>query len=86
MKAGETLVGWWQPLPSWLKGITLLIAVPAWAFILVCIFDGNAKTGTALAAFCVFFAVTGLHIIFDIRNRKGHREPAIGLDIGTADD
>ncbi len=72
---------WWRTLPLWLKGLTLLVATPAWVFIIYCVLSGRAKTVAAFLAFAVFVAVTLVHIIFDKRNPRGDWE-SNGIDFG----
>ena len=74
-------LSWWQPLPLWLKAITVLVAYPAWLFIAYCVLTGQAKSIAAICAFVAFSITALLHIMFDRRNRRGGQEYHGGLDL-----
>lgn len=82
MEISASFKGWWRPLPAWLKGVTVLVAVPAWFVIVYCVLAGQAKSTSAFAGFASCAVVTILHIVFDDRNRRGIREPRGGIDLG----
>ena len=75
---------WWSGLPLWLKLVFLMIALPAWLFMVFCILTGESKSPAALAAFGVFGAATLLFIIFD-RRRGGAGHEGGGVEIGSSD-
>ena len=81
MEAGESYGYWWRPLPLWLKGVTVLVAYPAWFFGVYCILTGQAKSTAAFSAFVVFAVTALLHILFDNRNRRGGLEGHRGMDL-----
>ena len=82
MKLSASFKSWWRPLPLWLKGVTVVVAFPAWLFIGYCVLTMQAKSTSALAAFGTFAIVALLHIVFDDRNRRGIRKPPGGIDFG----
>lgn len=81
MEAGASYKSWWRPLPKWLKGVTVLVAYPAWILIVYCILTGHAKSTAALFAFVAFAITALLHVIVDSRNRRGDPEVHGGLDL-----
>jgi hypothetical protein len=81
MAVGASYKIWWQPLPRWLKAVTVLVAYPSWLFIAYCVLTGQAKSASALYAFSAFAIVAMLHITFDNRNRRGNRERHGGVDL-----
>lgn len=81
METLAPLRSWWQPLPLWLKLITVLIAFPAWLFIVYCVLEGQAKSPAAFFAFAAFTLCAILHITFDSRNRRSGRESSGGLEL-----
>jgi hypothetical protein len=81
METRVTLKSWWQPLPLWLKLVTILITYPAWFFILYCIFSGQAKSMAAIWAFGAFAFSAVLHIIFDSRNSQRGRHTHRGFEM-----
>lgn len=83
MNTRASFGSWWRPLPNWLKGMTLLLAFPAWLFIAYCVLSGQAKSAAACLAFVVFATVTILHLIFDRRNRRGDHERS-GFNISNS--
>lgn len=58
---------WWRDLPTWLKLLYLLVALPAWLFIVYCMLTNQNKSPAAYLAFGIFAATAALHIIFDRR-------------------
>ncbi|MCC2977944.1 hypothetical protein LK533_14830 [Sphingomonas sp. PL-96] len=72
---------WWQPLPAWLKLVTLVGIYPAWLFIVVCVCTGASKSKEALLAFGVCVIGTLLHIAFDHRDH-GNPQQRNGVDFG----
>ena len=80
MKNRASIKSWWQPLPVWLKGVTLLLGFPGWLFIAFSVLSGQAKSVEAFVAFAIFAAVTILNIIFDHHNRRGERKRS-SLDV-----
>ena len=81
MKASESYETWWRPLPLWLQGVAILVAFPAWLFIVFCILAGDAKGTAALVASGAFAATALLHIAFDDRNRRGGQERLDAADL-----
>ncbi|OHC93488.1 MAG: hypothetical protein A3H25_06680 [Sphingomonadales bacterium RIFCSPLOWO2_12_FULL_63_15] len=81
METRVTLKIWWQPLPLWLKLVTIFITYPAWFFVLYCIFSGQAKSIAAIGAFCAFAFSALLHIMFDSRNRQRGRQTHRGFEM-----
>ncbi|MFN3474384.1 MAG: hypothetical protein ACK4ZW_10100 [Blastomonas sp.] len=81
MKISQPFGHWWQPLPLWIKGVTVLVGFPAWFFIVYCAAIGNAKSTEAFSAFGVFATIVVLHIVMDSRNRQGIPERGGGADI-----
>jgi hypothetical protein len=82
MEDSSSFKSWWQRLPAWLKGATILVAFPAWLCIVYCVLTGQAKSTSAFAGFASFAVVAILHIVFDDRNRRGIRERHGGIDFG----
>jgi hypothetical protein len=72
---------WWQPLPVWLKAMTIIIAYPSAFFMAYLIFTGRSKSGQALIAFCVFAFVTLLHAVFDGRKQRSSSDGLSSFEI-----
>jgi hypothetical protein len=75
---------WWRCLPWWLKLVTLLVAFPAWAFIVYCVLTGQADSPPAYAAFVVFAICAALHIRFDRRDHGGGQDGSGGLEMSDS--
>ena len=73
---------WWLGLPLWLKLVYLLVAIPAWTFMVFCVATEQGKSTAALLAFGIFFGVALLNVAFDRRNRGTQRDVTSGIDIG----
>lgn len=79
----EAYRSWWQPLPAWLKLVTVMGIYPAWLFIVYCVFTGASKSQEAVIAFAIFAIGTLLHIAFNGRNRSsGQKEGGFNFSSG----
>ncbi len=75
---------WWRGLPLWLKAVDLILALPAWLFIVFCVVTGQNKSTAALGAFAVCVVSTLLHVTFD-RRRGGSGHEGNGFTVGDGD-
>lgn len=86
MERATSYRSWWQPLPTWLKTVTLCGAYPAFLYGIYCILVGQEKSWQAIIAFGIFAFCTILHIVFDRRNRIVGGEYGRGIDFFNGND
>jgi hypothetical protein len=60
---------WWASLPTWLRLIYALVTIPAWLFIMYCVFTGQDKSTGALIAFGIAAASAVPFLIHERRRR-----------------
>lgn len=75
---------WWQPLPAWLKLVTLLGIYPAGSFMVFWILTGASKSTEALLAFGVCLLCTRMHAADDSLGR-GEGQAGNGVSFGDGE-
>ena len=59
--------GHWKVLPRWVKYLTVLLGLPAWAVFAVSIFLGDIGSSYQMIAFSILASVAALQIVFIFR-------------------